>query len=337
MPLPLRAISVFHEVAKVGSISRAAETLGVTPSAVTQQIQLLEGQVGVSLTAKAGRYITLTEAGERYFASITDGIEQIAEATEHLRGAKSIMALRVRATPTLSNKWLLPRLASFLDHCADIELRLDGTNEPTDFEREAIDVEIRHGDGRWPGLFVEALVEENFLPVAAPALAAAASLEPAELTRHRLIHSVKAQAQWSQWFALSGVVPATRWRKVMFDRSHMAIDAAVGGLGIALESTLMTERERAAGLLVCPVRAPPEIRIVTQWIVCPRDHLRHKKVRLFLEWLRQERDRWTASQAIVGPAAADCVIDPPGPRRKRERPHARPPALQAPNASDATR
>jgi DNA-binding transcriptional LysR family regulator len=107
---------------------------------------------------------------------------------------------------------------------------------------------------------------------------------------------VKSQAQWPPWFALAGVEPSTRWRKVLFDRSHMAIDAAAGGLGIALESTLMTERELAQGVLVRPVQDAPEIRIVTQWIVCPRDHLRRRKVQLFLDWLRQERDVWQAAQ-----------------------------------------
>ena len=309
MQLPMRAIAVFHEVAKVGSISRAAETLGVTPSAVTQQIQSLEAQLGVSLTVKTGRHIALTEAGEQYFSSITDGVERISEATAHMRGTNSVTSLRVRATPTLSNKWLLPRLASFLDRCPELELRLDGTNEPTDFDREAIDVEIRHGDGRWPGLFVEALVEETFLPVSSPLLAGSASLKPAELVQHRLIHSVKSQAQWGRFFALAGVVSPARWRKVMFDRSHMAIDAAVGGLGIALESTLMTQRERMAGLLVCPVHSPPDIRIVTQWIVCPRDHLRHKKVRGFLDWLRLERDKWN-EVAVSSAAVASVELSP---------------------------
>ena len=66
------------------------------------------------------------------------------------------------------------------------------------------------------------------------------------------------------------------------------------GLGIALESTLMTERETASGALTRPVRDAPEIRLVTQWIVCPRDHLRQRKVRLFLDWLLTERDAWLA-------------------------------------------
>jgi LysR family transcriptional regulator, glycine cleavage system transcriptional activator len=285
---PIRSIWVFHIVARTGSVSRAAEELGVTPSAVTQQVQTLETQLGVSLLTKVGRGILLTEAGERFFASINDSAEQIEEATNAIRGYRSVTTLTIRATPTLSNKWLLPRLHNFLSANADLEVRLDGTNEPTDFNREAVDVEIRHGDGKWPGLFVEGLTDETFVPVCSPAIAKADSLGVNDVLQHRLIHSVKSQAQWSRWFALAKVEPTQRWSRVLFDRSHMAIDAATGGLGIALESTLMMERELADGCLVCPVRNPPEIRIVTQWIACPRDHLRHKRVRIFLDWLRGE-------------------------------------------------
>lgn len=78
----------------------------------------------------------------------------------------------------------------------------------------------------------------------------------------------------------------------------MAIDAAVRGMGIALESTLMMGEEIKSGRLVCPVVSPPVVRIVTQWIVCPRDHLRQKKVRLFLEWLRAERDIWQQAHPL---------------------------------------
>jgi len=299
MQLPIRAICVFHAAAKAGSVSKAAAELRVTPSAVSQQIQLLELQLGTSLTVKAGRHIALTEAGERYFASITDEIERIAEATSHIRGFRSTTALNVRATPTLANKWLLPRLASFLDAYHDMEVRLDGTNEPTDFDRETVDVEIRHGDGRWPGLFVEGLAEERFWPVCAPGYAGPHSLHPSDLPGRRLIHSVKSQAQWTRWFALAGAEAPGAWRKVLFDRSHMAIDAAAGGMGVALESTLMTERETACGALVRPVRDAPESRLVTQWVVCPRDHLRQRKVRLFLDWLRGERDARQARQAAA--------------------------------------
>lgn len=303
MQLPIKSILVFHAAARAGSISRAAEELRVTPSAVSQQIQLLEGQLGVTLLTKAGRGITLTEAGERYFSMIADQVERIEEATGTIRGFRSVTTLTVRATPTLSNKWLLPRLSTLLDMHPDLELRLDGTNEPTDFNQEAVDLEIRHGDGRWPGLFVEGLADEQFFPVCSPDYAPAGSMKHEDLLDHRLIHSVKSQAQWNSWFTLAGIAPKERWRRVLFDRSHMAIDAAVRGMGIALESTLMMGDELERGRLVCPVTAPPAVRITTQWIVCPRDHLRQKKVRIFLDWLRLERETWQQANPSGSPLA----------------------------------
>lgn len=300
MALPLRAIVVFDVVARCRSLSKAAAELYVTPSAVSQQIHALELHLGTTLLTKAGRGVTLTEAGERYFEMIADDVQRITEATQRIRGFRSRSVLTVRTTPTLGSKWLLPRLRSFLDANPDVELRLNGTTEPTDFSREAVDVEIRHGEGRWPGVFVEGLAEESFLPVCSPAYAGAAAVVAADLPRHRLIHSVKAQVQWSQWFALSGAVPEVEWRRLLFDRSHMAIDAAADGLGVALESTLMMWRELRDGTLVCPVRNPPRVTLTTQWIVCPFDHLHKAKVRLFLEWLRAERIVWQDQRPLPG-------------------------------------
>ncbi|MGZ5921936.1 MAG: LysR family transcriptional regulator, partial [Rhizomicrobium sp.] len=157
MQIPFRSIIVFHAVARAGSVSRAAEELRVTPSAVSQQIQALEMHLGTALTVRVGRNISLTEAGERYFEMIGREIEHIADVTQHVRGVRSATTLTVRAAPSVSSKWLLPRLHSFVDANPDIELRLDATNEPTDFHTENVDMEIRHGEGDWPGLFVEGL------------------------------------------------------------------------------------------------------------------------------------------------------------------------------------
>jgi LysR family glycine cleavage system transcriptional activator len=292
MTLPLRAIAVFDVVARCCSLTKAAAELFVTPSAVSQQIHALELHLGTTLLKKAGRGVALTEAGERYFEMIAEDVQRITEATQRIRGFRSRAALTVRTTPTLGSKWLLPRLQRFLDANPDVEVRLNATTEPTDFSREAVDVEIRHGEGQWPGVFVEGLAEEIYLPVCAPAYALPQSMEAAELQQHRLIYSVKAQLQWPQWFASVGVLPSADWTRLLFDRSHMAIDAAADGLGVALESNLMMWRELQEGSLVCPVRNPPAFKLTTQWVVCPFDHLRKAKVQLFLEWLRQERTTW---------------------------------------------
>ena len=295
MTLPLRAIAVFEVVARSCSLTKAAAELFVTTSAVSQQIHVLELHLGTTLLKKAGRGIALTEAGERYFEMIAPDVQRIGEATQRIRGFRSRTALTVRTTPTLGSKWLLPRLGRFLNANPDVDFRLNATTEPTDFSREAVDIEIRHGEGQWPGVFVEGLAEENFMPVCAPSYAAAGTLEPSDLQCRRLIFSVKAQLQWSQWFASLGMGTIVKGERLLLDRSHMAIDAAVDGLGIALESNLMMWRELREGTLVCPISKPPPFTLTTQWLVCPYEHLRKAKVQLFLDWLRQERTAWQSA------------------------------------------
>lgn len=298
MSVPFRSISVFHAVARAASISKAAQELCVTPSAVSQQIHVLEGYLGTALLTKAGRRIKLTEAGERYYFMISERVDQIVEATNRLRGHHAVAILTVRATPSFATKWLLPRLSQFLDQYPQLEVRLDGTNEPTDFAHEDVDIEIRHGEGNWPGLYVEGIAREQFIPACSPGYAKRNALAIADITKHRLIHSVKSQVQWEAWLDAASVGRDQRWRRLLFDRSHMAIDAAAAGMGIALESNLMMWRELRDGLLICPVENPPEISLITQWIVCPHDHLRHSKVRAFIAWLKKECELWAAQSDL---------------------------------------
>ena len=90
MHLPLRAIAVFHAAARAGSVSRAAQELGVTASAVSQQIASLEVHLGTSLMVKTGRRVVLTEAGERYFEMIAENVDRISDATQNVRGTLSV-------------------------------------------------------------------------------------------------------------------------------------------------------------------------------------------------------------------------------------------------------
>lgn len=290
--IPFRAISVFYQVATLNSVAAAAEHLGVTPSAVTQQLRALEVQIGTSLVTKVGRKIRLTEAGERYFEMIAEQVEGIIASTQLIQGNKTSTLLTIRATPTISTKWLLPRLPVFLEANPDIDIRLDGTNEPTDFARDLVDIEIRHGTGKWTGLHIEPLVEERFVPVCAPSLSGPATLGVEDLCRLRLIHSVKAQVQWNTLFQKAGIGDQGVVKRLYFDRSHMAVDAAVLGLGVALESTLMMERELQGGQLVIPLRDVPSLRVTTQWLVCPHANLRRRRVKRFLEWVREQARDW---------------------------------------------
>ena len=295
---PFRAISVFFHVATLNSVTGAAERLNVTPSAVSQQISVLEKQIGTSLVTRVGRKIRLTEDGERYFELIADQVEGIITSTDLMKGATTSTRLTIRTTPSISTKWLLPRLPGFLENNPDIDLRLDATNEPTDFNRDLVDLEIRHGTGRWPGLHVEPLVEERFLPVCSPKLADAASLDAQDLLNFRLILSVKAQIQWTTWFDHLRIAEAMPLKRLYFDRSHMTVDAAVLGMGVALESNLMMEKELIEKKLIVPVRDVPEMLISTQWIVCPHQNLRRNRVRRFKAWLSEEASKWQSETLV---------------------------------------
>lgn len=292
---PFRAIAVFYQVARLNSIVQAAEQLNVTPSAVSQQIKALEGQIGTALVSRNGRNIRLTEAGERYFDLISDKVEGVIRATELMRGTRQVANLVIRTTPTISTKWLLPRLGRFLKVMPDTNIRIDGSNEPVDFNRDNVDLEIRHGLGGWPGLYNEPLVEERFLPVCAPGLVQGGLLAPAEVLDLPMIRSVKAQVQWSAWTEAQGLRAPPRNSTLSFDRSHMVVDAAALGLGVALESDLMMEAELRNGQLIMPVARTPKLEIATQWLVCPRSNLRRHRVMRLIEWLREEALLWRES------------------------------------------
>jgi DNA-binding transcriptional LysR family regulator len=289
---PLRAILVFYYVARLNSIAQAAAELNVTASAVSQQIKALEAQIGTILVTRNGRAIKLTEAGERYFEQISDKIEGVIRATELMRGQRLPANIVLRTTPTIASKWLLPRLRRFLDLMPDTNIRIDGSNEPVDFNRDNVDLEIRHGLGGWPGLYTEPLTEERFLPVCTTSLAQAGSLSAKAVLALPRIRSVKAQIQWPAWAEAQGILPDHTPAKVSFDRSHMAIDAAVLGLGVALESELMIDSELRSGQLVVPATRTPLLQAATQWMVCPRANLRRHRVKRLIEWLRAEVVDW---------------------------------------------
>ncbi|MCG6112216.1 MAG: LysR substrate-binding domain-containing protein [Paracoccus sp.] len=288
---PFRAIAVFYHVARLNSITGAAAQLNVTPSAVSQQLKALEEQIGTSLITRKGRTVGLTEAGERYFEMISDKVDGIIQATALMRGRQQQAALVIRATPTIASKWLLPRLARFLELMPDTHLRIDGSNEPVDFTRDNVDLEIRHGLGGWPGLYIEPLTEERFVPVCAPTLAVQGALEGRQVLDMPRIRSAKPQVQWSAWSEAQGLGPVPEAR-LSFDWSHMAIDAAVLGYGEALEIELMVEVELATGRLVVPVARTPLLQVATQWLVCPRSNLRRHRVTRLIKWLRAEAEDW---------------------------------------------
>ena len=169
-----------------------------------------------------------------------------------------------------------------------MELRVSAGVEYARFDTGEFDADIIYGLPRQEGLVVLPLKEETVTPLCAPHIAQ--TIESAvDLLRHPLIQSDNKQVRWPSWFALNGITAPLTPRGSRFDRSFLAIAAAADGLGVALESTFLAEREIARGRLVAPLTGRSEdIRYIGHHLVYPPPLERRVQLRLFARWLASE-------------------------------------------------
>src|SRR5262249_15542379 len=131
-------LRAFVAAARRESVRAAADELGVTPSAVSHQIRVLEGWVGQPLFLRAGRQIQLTAQGRKLFRRLNAGFDAIETAAKTARAAARDGSLRISALPLITSSWLVPRLQNFEELCAkergEIVIEIDTSNALADFE-----------------------------------------------------------------------------------------------------------------------------------------------------------------------------------------------------------
>src|SRR5580765_2802904 len=170
--LPLHALPGFIAAARTGNLTRAADGLHLTVSALSHQIKTLETRLNRTLFVRGARGITLTEDGRRLLERIGPHYDGI-ESALHPYAARHDDILTVSVTPSVTSAWLVPRLGRFLANHPELELSVLSASALIDFARDShIDVALRIGKGQWPGLQVELLMDEWLVPVASPELIA---------------------------------------------------------------------------------------------------------------------------------------------------------------------
>lgn len=281
---PLNALGVFEACARLGSFSRAAEELAVTQSAVSRQIRLLEDRLGLALFRRAGRRVHLAQEGRDYHGTVRSALETIAAKTRQLSRRQRRGRLVVSTVPSFAAKWLAPRLAEWRAASPGVELQLIGSYEHADFARDGVDVAIRYGRGPWPGLHVERLADEQVFPVCSPAFAETEGLrDPGGLLRVPLFDREMTEG-WAEWFAAMGLGAAEPADLVRMRDASAAIEAALGGQGVAMANTSLVAADLAAGRLVRPV--PGAIASAfAHHLVCPPTALQREPVAAFRRWI----------------------------------------------------
>jgi LysR family glycine cleavage system transcriptional activator len=301
---PLTTLVAFETVARRRSFSLAASELCLTASAVSHQIARLEEFLHVKLFDRTPAGVRLSPAGEAYLRRVAAALGAIGAATEDLRqGVRN--SLYVHASPSFASLWLMPRLADFAHAHPEVSLFLSASPTHSDFALGQADVDVRYGIAQWPGLVVQPLFNENILPLASPAFAAKYRLTtPAQLLRTPLIQSTVSIVQWTDWLAMRGVKPGPERFALRFDRAQLALDAAVQGLGVALESTTIAAPHLAAGRLV-PLFDPSwAIPIQGHFVVYPARHTKRPEVEAFVQWLHAQAEAMPDPLALLPASAA---------------------------------
>ncbi|MEM7734057.1 MAG: transcriptional regulator GcvA [Pseudomonadota bacterium] len=254
--LPLNALRAFEAAARHLSFKAAAEELHVTPAAISQQVKALEDQLGVAVFVRLTRALRLTDAGREALPLITEGLDQLAEATDRIMAHGGTRSLTISVSPSFGAMWLVPRLDGFYARHPEIEIRLDGTDRRVDVARGEADVAIRYGAGGYAGVRVDHLFDQRNTPVCHPDLLTGSNplRKPADLRHHTLLHVnwKDRKASWRMWLSAAGVTRVDATKGPQFNQESMAVEAALEGQGVALLGDRLVADHLAAGRLQCP-------------------------------------------------------------------------------------
>ncbi len=242
------SLKVFLEAARLGSTTQASDAVGLTQSAVSKQIKLLEDVLGTTLFERTPQGLTLTEQGMIFRPYAESALEQIARGRRRLaerQGQRRPVRLHMLAI--VGERWLMARFPAFNTAHPDIDVQF--THYVSEHESEEPDLDIRHGDGRWAGQSANYLFGREMTLAASPALLDrfGGRLAAADVQRLTLLQHFQMPTYWAEFTEahdLRGAVPA---HTIRYGYMSVIVKAAVAGLGLALMPRCFIREEVASG------------------------------------------------------------------------------------------
>lgn len=296
---PLQALQGFLAAARAGNLSRAAEAMHLTTSALSHQVKGLEERLGCRLFVRGSRGVTLTDEGERLLERVAPHLDAITRALQPF-AARRDDVLTISVTPSMASAWLVPRLGRFLAAQPQVEINLQSDATVVDFARsQAVDAALRIGTGHWPGVVSEHLFDEWLVPMASPALLARLGpASPGDLRDWPLVGDP--DGQWQRWFDLHGGTPPTRY-VAHLDDSEAMHRAALEGVGVILGRLTRARLLLDSGQL----QALDMGRLKTDYahyLVYPPRSAGHRGLLAFRDWLHLEAREHAAHMEQGTPA-----------------------------------
>jgi LysR family glycine cleavage system transcriptional activator len=258
----LRALQAFETAARHLSFGAAAKELGVTPTAISHQIRQLEEACGVKLFQRRPRPLLLTSAGARLYPALRNGFDALASAVTLLAEEDAQAPLRVTSPSAFASKWLVPHLPKWRDENPTIPLEIIGTDAVLDVRAGAADVAIRYARKPPLDFVAHEVFRDAYVPVCSPRLLErygpierASALLRLPLIHYDWINGDPEAPTWRQWLAVArsidpDVKPLEKASDLRFREELHAIDAIIGGQGVAICSDMVVSNELRSGLLV---------------------------------------------------------------------------------------
>lgn len=256
----LNALRAFEAAVRCESFVKAAEELGVTAGAVTQQIRQLEAWLGFPLFRRLAQSVLPTEAALAALPRLTRGFDMLAQAVQGLRDSDAERAFSIAALPCIAQLWLSPRLVEMQRRWPYLHVSISAMEQPPDPRREPHDLAIFY---REPGTVPDGVCvpqEDSILPVCSPAMAGTIR-ELRDLAGRTLLHDAVWRADWSRWLAFAGasaeIDPA---RGPSFSLYSLALDAALSGSGVLMGRSSLIAGHLREGRLIAPFATAMPLR-----------------------------------------------------------------------------
>lgn len=281
---PLSGLRAFEAAARHLNFTRAGEELGMTQSAVSYQIKLLEERVGATLFVRHAREVSLTDVGQRLAPGILEAFETMRIAVSSARETAH-QSLSITTIQTFATHWLARHIGAFhLDH-PDIAVRVEVSTAVADFARDGFDLAVRAGRGNWPGLECHKLMSLDFTPLASPEVAKRLRSPADVLGEHMLNPS---DDWWPIWLKAAELDPVfERGSQLELDSHTLIASMVMAGEGVGLLTPALFEREIAMGQLVQPFDIVCDVDY-GYWLAYPRARRNSAPVKAFREWILEE-------------------------------------------------
>jgi LysR family glycine cleavage system transcriptional activator len=301
---PLHALLGFAAAARAGNLTRAAESMHLTVSALSHQIRSLEERLGRRLFERGSRGVSLTADGQHLMARVAPHLDALDQALRPY-GPRHDDVLTLSVTPSVASAWLVPRLGDFVAAQPQLEISLQSTGAVVDFDRETdIDAALRIGKGQWPGVTSEHLFDEWVTPVASPELVAKRGMpDLSELHTWPLLgESYDSNELWLSWFARHGGEAPARY-VASFDDTETLLRAAASGVGVTLARLARARLLIKSGQLVRLTDARMRTDYA-HYLVYPQRSADHSGLSAFREWLHAQARAYAESLDEEANAAA---------------------------------